>query len=470
MGASKFVQPLSGVTVLYRGGDDERLIGAASRVKAGESIDDVALEMAIEDTEAEERTAHNAFRDLAAGPPAIDALATARERKFELLAMAAFEAARRAVSGARDDQDRAGEAVAKAMAKPVVGLLLEAHVAGWDYAGKALRRDLSAFRAAWPDKNGYDDHGRDEASDRWYSSDGQDSQQLWHTETGRRLPNVNADAIVSSPLKKESGLSFMEARTKALDETAFHKLPVEEVAVDELRAWQSVVFGKNLRVFDSENAPPILVVKWRGQNIVYNGNHRAAAAWAAGTKSIKAKVLDLDETKNANKYLKPKYRFAENGLRAARKGPAAPSRARLRAADWAERHAAELVRGIDEATRDQVRFVIARLLDQDVPLTSKEARDLIAEAIGDRARAQTIARTETMRAVSAGQREYWEDAAEQGLLPKTARRVWIAAEDEALCDVCQALDGKKAKLGAQYAAGIDGPPAHPNCRCTEGLA
>jgi len=90
-----------------------------------------------------------------------------------------------------------------------------------------------------------------------------------------------------------------------------------------------------------------------------------------------------------------------------------------------------------------------------------------------RFRAQMIARTETMNASSSGQRGLWDSAVQQGQLnPNAVVRSWIVASDERLCDICEALGETTAPIGGQYAAAgvrLPGPPAHPNCRCSEGI-
>src|SRR5204863_36491 len=94
----------------------------------------------------------------------------------------------------------------------------------------------------------------------------------------------------------------------------------------------------------------------------------------------------------------------------------------------------------------------------------------ILDAIGDEARATLIARTETMIAANAGQRLGWDQAVDEGLLTGREKRQWIATDDGELCDECDALDGKTTTLDGEYPdPGGDGPPLHPNCRCTEGI-
>jgi len=100
-------------------------------------------------------------------------------------------------------------------------------------------------------------------------------------------------------------------------------------------------------------------------------------------------------------------------------------------------------------------------------LTSLYAATLLAS------RAQTIARTETIAAMSQGRNAAWEMAMDAGQLPLDVERMWITgpetADPNAPCKVCRPLDGVRAKVGAEYIPGVKMPPAHPRCRCTEAL-
>lgn len=91
-------------------------------------------------------------------------------------------------------------------------------------------------------------------------------------------------------------------------------------------------------------------------------------------------------------------------------------------------------------------------------------------------RAQTIARTETLRASNAGQQFLWEDAVDQGLLQEDkTRRYWVTTPDERLCPVCEAIprqNPKGVRMGEPFQTdlgAIDYPPAHPSCRCATSL-
>lgn len=139
----------------------------------------------------------------------------------------------------------------------------------------------------------------------------------------------------------------------------------------------------------------------------------------------------------------------------------------VRATQWAEKHAADLVKGIAQTTRDAIKAAVVKALEHG---TLRTAYDEILDAIGDEVRADLIARTEVMRAANAGQREAWHQAVDKGFLSGRARRVWIYTPDGLACPLCESLDGKTAPLNGQYPdEGGDGPPLHPRCRCTESV-
>jgi hypothetical protein len=137
-----------------------------------------------------------------------------------------------------------------------------------------------------------------------------------------------------------------------------------------------------------------------------------------------------------------------------------------RAVQWAKDHAAELAVGISDTTRERIANAIARA---EAGEGLDEVYNEVLAAVGDEARAEVIARTEIMTASNEGQRQGWEQAADKGLLDPDSRRVWIATEGA--CPLCDALDGKEADLDGEYPDdGGEGPPLHPNCRCTEGIS
>lgn len=88
------------------------------------------------------------------------------------------------------------------------------------------------------------------------------------------------------------------------------------------------------------------------------------------------------------------------------------------------------------------------------------------------ARANTIARTETIAAANAGQSALWNDAVKDGWLKPAQKRRWVAAPG--CCKVCGSelhnqVVGLNQGFVCKYGV-IMNPPAHPNCRCAVVLA
>lgn len=84
-------------------------------------------------------------------------------------------------------------------------------------------------------------------------------------------------------------------------------------------------------------------------------------------------------------------------------------------------------------------------------------------------RARMIARSETMRAANAGQRELWFQARDSGQLPADQKRVWITAGDSAVRDTHAALEGEVVGLDEPFSGGFE-PGEEVQCRCGAGLA
>lgn len=137
------------------------------------------------------------------------------------------------------------------------------------------------------------------------------------------------------------------------------------------------------------------------------------------------------------------------------------------AVQWAQDHAAELVTQIAQTTQDKIRSAVEKAFTTEGEVGSL-ASDIL-ESVGDETRAQLIARTEVMTAANEGQRQSWDQAIDQGFLTGDEKKEWIATEGA--CPECQDLDGQVVGINESYPdPGQDGPPLHPNCRCTEGIA
>ena len=138
-------------------------------------------------------------------------------------------------------------------------------------------------------------------------------------------------------------------------------------------------------------------------------------------------------------------------------------------ADWADKHAAELIDGITETTRERINNAVAEYLETREWETFY---DEVLASVGEE-RAYTIARHEPMVAVHEGQREAWAQAEDEGLLSGDEKVVWIITGDDKVCPICLDLDGRTRDLNGVYEGSdgeiYDGPPAHVLCRCTEGI-
>jgi len=165
---------------------------------------------------------------------------------------------------------------------------------------------------------------------------------------------------------------------------------------------------------------------------------------------------------------------------------------------WAQQRVAELIREVSETTKAAVRQIIDRRFTEGLTTlrASKQIRDMVgltarqelsvekfrqglikdgvSADIADRRvlreiarklrkRALTIARTEGIRAGSAGQHELFQEAARQQIIDAVkAGRFWVVTPDDRACDECLALDGKRVGLNEEFAPGIMFPPLKPN--------
>ena len=85
------------------------------------------------------------------------------------------------------------------------------------------------------------------------------------------------------------------------------------------------------------------------------------------------------------------------------------------------------------------------------------------------ARAQTIALTESARAVSSGRYLIQNQMVDDAILSKNTMQIWLTATDERTCPVCAPMHEKKVKVGDLFTTGkglkVISPILHPRCRC-----
>ena len=108
-----------------------------------------------------------------------------------------------------------------------------------------------------------------------------------------------------------------------------------------------------------------------------------------------------------------------------------------------------------------------RLTDQPLPSTKEERTKVLIEA-QHQLRAKQIGDNEAWTARTQAKQIVWMYGAERGVIPSSARRVWITAADERVCAVCGPMDGVEAKVGEKFTTSegeLWTPPSHINCRC-----
>lgn len=174
--------------------------------------------------------------------------------------------------------------------------------------------------------------------------------------------------------------------------------------------------------------------------------------------------------KAAAKDLKSQLRAS--GMRQAASIEFAFDESNPRAQAWVKAHAGDLIDDISESIREDIRDLVEQAFDGDFDV--KDLASQIEDLIGDEARAETIARTETMRASNEGQLEAWDQAVDAGLLTGVETKEWITTPDDITCPICEPMDGLQAPLNGLFdlpggEGQIDQPPAHPRCRCTIAL-
>lgn len=88
-------------------------------------------------------------------------------------------------------------------------------------------------------------------------------------------------------------------------------------------------------------------------------------------------------------------------------------------------------------------------------------------------RAETIARTESLRAANAGALDAWRQAIDEGAAPRDlVFKLWETAHDERECPTCRETPKLNPKWGVPLNAmfqtpngPVSMPPLHPDCRC-----
>jgi len=129
------------------------------------------------------------------------------------------------------------------------------------------------------------------------------------------------------------------------------------------------------------------------------------------------------------------------------------------AIEWMRSWSLDLVKGLQQTTRDELRNTLAAGLELG------ESRDELAkrvQALVDDIpawRSRLIAQSETIRAYSQGSLQVYRASG------VTEKKEWLDGQANA-CPDCQALDGQIVGLEENFEGGVDAPPLHPGCRCS----
>lgn len=126
------------------------------------------------------------------------------------------------------------------------------------------------------------------------------------------------------------------------------------------------------------------------------------------------------------------------------------------AINWANTYTFDLVRGLNDTTREVLADALESYFDH--PQTIGEFENSIQLMFGPM-RAEMIAVTEITRASVEGEREIARELAGAGI---TMTEFWNTNNDELVCDLCGPLNGKPK--GEEWTE-ADGPPRHTRCRC-----
>jgi RNA:NAD 2'-phosphotransferase (TPT1/KptA family) len=280
------------------------------------------------------------------------------------------------------------------------------------------------------DKEGHEFHGN-----QWTVAGG---GVLYHGTSSKLLPSIKEKGIIAGHTKRKGEVGSQNVGKIESRDTSVYLSTTERKARDyaDVSAYahggHPVVIAVHI---PKEHASSVVRDEQDKRNDSLRISRDIPASWIVSHRTLATKLKTSFDAKNSN------------------------------AATWALTHATQIADDISQTSKDNIALAVARAQEEG---DLNEQYDEILDAVGDEARASLIARTESMTAVNEGQRDAWDQALEKGLLTEDNRVVWIATSDA--CPECEELDGEERTLDGEYPGdGGDGPPLHPNCRCTEGI-
>ena len=126
------------------------------------------------------------------------------------------------------------------------------------------------------------------------------------------------------------------------------------------------------------------------------------------------------------------------------------------AVNYASKHTATLIKGLNDETREIMRGVIENGIKEKrgIPGLARDIRKQFEDM--SRSRAEMIARTETA------------DTLEQAFVDRSKAmgvtgKQWVTHDP---CEICEANEAEGVvPIDHVFSSGHERPPAHPNCRC-----
>lgn len=144
-----------------------------------------------------------------------------------------------------------------------------------------------------------------------------------------------------------------------------------------------------------------------------------------------------------------------------------------RAVEFLDKHAAELVTGIDETTRSNIATIVTNGTKEGLSY-DKVAKQITEKyvqfAIGKPqlhidSRAHLVAVTESAMAYESGSREIAGYIQTQGL---EMEKSWLTVGDDKVSDGCEENQSEDwIPIDSSHLSGDDTPPRFPGCRCSE---
>lgn len=136
------------------------------------------------------------------------------------------------------------------------------------------------------------------------------------------------------------------------------------------------------------------------------------------------------------------------------------------AADWARKYCGELVTKVTDTTRRRIGTQVANWIETEHTLPDLW-KQLAEDHAFSRSRAKLIGTTEATRAYAEGELTAARQLEKESVFEYI--KMWESIPDDNRCEICENLQAatvKGIKTPFQSMVGpLQGPPAHPGCRC-----